>query len=326
MTADLRIGLLGCGRHGERYLRHLARGDVDGMRPVALWRRDAGAGADLAERYGVEFVESPDALLDPRIVDGVLILTPPGEHAHQIAAVVRAGLPVLVEKPVIASWDQAGSLRGLDASRVMVAQTLRFSPVLRRVRELAQVVGQVHRIRIAQRLEPSDLAWQRDRAVAGGGSVLLTGVHLFDLLRWMMGRSPDAVLARTVSIAGHPMENLFDACFEYEDSALLASTEVSKFSRSRAGLLELVGEAGELHVDYLRGSIDLVQGRERERVAEIDDVPTLPIALGFFAALIRGEIESPISLQDGIETVRMAEACYRSHASGRRVRLDELDG
>jgi predicted dehydrogenase len=184
----------------------------------------------------------------------------------------------------------------------------------------------VHRIRIAQRLEPSDLAWQRNRDEAGGGSVLLTGVHLFDLLRWMMGRSPDAVVARMVSIAGHPLENLFDACFEYDDPPLLASTEVSKFSCSRAGLLELVGDEGELHVDYLRGTIDLRQGREYERVAEIDDVPTLPIALGFFAAMIRGEIESPVSLLDGIETVRMAEACYRSQASGRLVRLDELDG
>jgi predicted dehydrogenase len=323
---DLRIGLMGCGRHGERYLRHLARGEVDGMRPVALWRRDAKTGTDLAEQYGVEFVDSPDGLLDRGVVDAVLVLTPPMAHEQQIRAAVRAGLPVLVEKPVVGSWEQACSLGTIDASRIMVAQTLRFSPVLRRVREMAGVVGRVHRIRIAQRLEPSDLAWQRNRDQAGGGSVLLTGVHLFDLLRWMMGRTPDAVVARMVSIAGHPLENLFDACFEYDDPPLLASTEVSKFSRSRAGLLELVGDEGQLHVDYLRGTIDLLQGRECERVAEIDDVPTLPIALGFFAALVRGEIESPVSLQDGIETVRMAEACYRSHASGRLVRLDELDG
>jgi predicted dehydrogenase len=186
-------------------------------------------------------------------------------------------------------------------------------------------LGPVHRVRIAQRLEPSDLAWQRDPALAGGGSVLLTGVHVFDLLRWMIGRTPDAVTARMVALGDHPLENLFDACFEYDDPPLLAATEVSKFSRSRAGLLEFVGEEGELHVDYLRGTIDLREGRDVERVAEIGDLPTLPIALGFFAHLLRGEIESPVTLHDGIETVRMAEACYRSHASGRVVWLDELD-
>ena len=154
--------------------------------------------------------------------------------------------------------------------------------------------------------------------------MLLTGVHVFDLVRWMIGRTPDAVSARMFALQGHPLENLFDACFEYDDPPLLAATEVSKFSRSRAGLLEFVGEDGELHVDYLRGTIDLREGREVERVAEIGDVPTLPIALGFFAHLLRGEIDSPVTLSDGIETMRMVEACYRSRAEGRVVRLSEL--
>lgn len=322
---SLRVGLIGCGRHGERYLRHLARGDVDSMVATALWRRDAAEAARLASEYGVEVASSVEELLDPDRVDAVLVLTPPAEHLPAVTAAIRAGLGVLVEKPVVADWTQACRLADLDGSRCMVAQTLRFSPVLRRLVELAPLVGRVHRIRMAQRLEPSDLAWQRDRKVAGGGSVLLTGVHLFDLLRWITGRTPDAVSARMCALQGHPMENLFDACFEYDDPPLLAATEVSKFSRSRAGLLELVGEEGELHVDYLQGTIDFRQGRGIERVAEMADLPTLPITLGFFAALLRGEIESPVTLQDGIETVRMAEACYRSHASGRRVRLEELD-
>lgn len=320
----LRVGLIGCGRHGERYLRHLARGDVDDLRPVALWRRDGRAAARLATEYDLRAVADVQELLDPAVCDGVLVLTPPGVHLPVLREAVEAGLGVLVEKPVVATWAQAGELSGLDGRRCMVAQTLRFSPVLRQLLELAPLVGRVHRIRIAQRLEPSDLGWQRDRALAGGGSVLLTGVHLFDLLRWILGRTPDAVSARLASVQGHPLENLFDACFEYEDLPLLAATEVSKFCRSRAGLLELVGEEGQLHVDYLRGTIDLHRDREVERLAQIGDVPTLPIAMGFFAALLRGAIESPVTLHDGIETVRMAEACYRSHAEGRRVRLDEL--
>lgn len=322
--ADLRVGLIGCGRHGERYLRHLARGDVDGMRPALVWRRDEAARAELAARYEVEPAGSMDEVLDPDRVDGVLILTPPGCHARELQLAVEAGVGVLVEKPLLARWDEVPGVRGLDSSRLMVAQTLRFSPVLRKAREILPALGPVHRVRAAQRLEPSDLAWQRDPAIAGGGSVLLTGVHVFDLVRWMVGRTPDGVSARMCALRGHPLENLFDARFEYDDPPLLAATEVSKFSRSRAGLLEFVGEEGELHVDYLRGTIDLREGREVERVVEIEDIPTLPIALGFFAHLLRGDIESPVTLHDGIETMRMVEGCYRSHAEGRVVRLDEL--
>jgi predicted dehydrogenase len=321
---DLRIGLIGCGRHGERYLRHLAQGDVDGMKPALVWRRDAGAREELAEKYEVEASSSVEEVLDPTRIDGALILTPPGCHAREMQLAVEAGLGVLVEKPLVARWDEVQAVSQLDDRRIMVAHTLRFSPVLRKVREILPAIGQIHRVRAAQRLEPSDLQWQRDAAVAGGGSVLLTGVHVFDLVRWTIGRTPDAVSARMFALQGHPLENLFDACFEYDDPPLLAATEVSKFSRSRAGLLEFVGEDGELHVDYLRGTIDLREGREVERVAEIGDVPTLPIALGFFAYLLRGEIESPVTLSDGIETMRMVEACYRSHAAGRVIRLSEL--
>ncbi|RKZ13410.1 hypothetical protein DRQ32_01655 [bacterium] len=323
--SDLKVGLIGCGRHGERYLRHLARGDVQGMKAALLWRRDADAGRAQAREYGVEFVEDPRQILDGSRVDGVLVLTPPAEHRAALVEALGSGLPALVEKPVIARWEEASAFDGLDASRLMVAQTLRFSPALRRLRQLIPAIGTVHRIRMAQRLEPSDLPWQRDRAMAGGGSVTLTGVHLFDLLRWIVGRTPDSVSCRMHGLLGHPLENLFDASFDYEDLPLLAATEVSKFSRSRMGLLDVVGEQGELHVDYLRGSIDLYQGQDCERVAELGDVPTLPIVMGFFGALIRGEIESPVTLQDGLETVRMAEACYRSHASGCRVRLEEIE-
>lgn len=320
----LRVGLIGCGRHGERYLRHLVQGDVEGMRAVRVWRRDAAAAATLSARYGVETTTDLDRMFDPQVVDALLLLTPPGDHATLLGRAVQAGLGVLVEKPVIAGWDDAAAVAGLDADRIMVAQTLRFSATLRRLRQLVPAVGTAHRIRLAQRLEPSDLAWQRERSVAGGGSVLLTGVHLFDLLRWIVGRTPDSVSCRMHALAGHPFENLFDASFDYEDLPLIAATEVSKFSQSRSGLLEVIGDAGELHVDYLRGTIDFRQGGQTERLAEVEEVPTIPIALGFFGALLRGEIASPVTLQDGLETVRMAEACYRSHASGRRLRLDSI--
>lgn len=324
--SELRIGLIGCGRHGERYLRHLARGDAPGLAPARIWRRDADAGRALADRYGTTFEPELEAMIDPSRVDALAVLTPPGLHAGVLRDVIEAGIPVLVEKPVLARWEEVRSFADLDAPAVMVAQTLRFSATLRRLRQLVPVVGRVHRMRLAQRLQPSDLPWQREPGLAGGGSVLLTGVHLFDLLRWLVGRTPDSVGCHLHRLQGHPLENLFDASFDYEDLPLLAATEVSKFSRSRSGLLEIIGEEGELHADYLSGAIDFRQDGKVERVAEVEEVPTLPIALGFFGALVRGEIDSPVTLHDGCETVRMAEACYRSHKSGCRVRLEELDG
>lgn len=320
----LRIGLLGCGVHGERYLRHLLA-DVDGAQPVLFYRRDRGESERIEREYSVPRAASAEALLDSPEVDALLILTPPGEHLHPLRHFIDLGKPVLVEKPVLARWSDAPELSGLDAPMVMVAQSLRYTPVLQRIRHRLPELGQVHRIRAAQRLQPSPLEWQRSPEISGGGSITLTGVHLFDLLRWFVGRTPDAVLCRMQKLLEHPLENSFDACFEYEAEQILAATEVSKFGESRLGFLELIGTGGQLLVDYLQGVAWRVAGNRWEAFEDTGPAHTLIGVLEDFVRLARGEIPTPISLRDGMENVRMAEACYRSHHGGRRVLLADLE-
>jgi myo-inositol 2-dehydrogenase/D-chiro-inositol 1-dehydrogenase len=322
----LRFGLIGCGRHGERYLRHVLA-DVPGATAVALWRRDAAQAQRLAANYGVMAERELEALLDRRDVDAVIIATPPACHARELELALAAGKPVLVEKPLAESLAAAEAILARTATFpeaiAMVAHTLRYNATLQLARTLSSNLGAVHRLRLQQRLEPSGLAWQEDAAVAGGGSVLLTGVHLFDLLRWLLGSTPDAVTCRMLAVEGAVLENAFDACFEYEASQILAGTEVSKFSTTRSGTLEVVGTQAQLLVDYGRGTITRVRGRELELVSSPGDLPTLPRILQEFVRVARREIEVPIPLRDGVEAVRMAEACVRSHRLERRVRLEE---
>jgi predicted dehydrogenase len=317
----LGLGILGCGTHGARYLRHLAQGDVPGAGAVALWRRDGAAAGALAARFGVAAALDWRALIaDPR-VDAVVVATPPGVHPEAILAAARAGKPVLTEKPLAATYRDARDLAAAlpDGARVMVAQTLRFTPALVAARERLADLGDLHRIRIAQRLEPSPLPWQRERTLAGGGSITLTGVHGFDLLRWLTGATPDQVNAAARTLLGHPFENLFEARFGYADRPLIATCEVSKFSASRSAQLELIGTRGQLWVDWLAGRVEWLTGRERVTLAETGDVPTIPLALDAFCRWIRDGGPCPVPLQEGIETLRMADACYRSAASGECV-------
>jgi len=311
----MRFGLVGCGIHGSRYLRHLHR-DVDEASPVGLFRRSRDEAERIAMEYGIRAFGSLDELLDSPEVDAVLIVTPPGGHLEELRRAVATGKPVLIEKPLTATWEQARALDSLDGERVMVAQTLRFSPVLQRTKERLAEIGTLHRFRVAQRLEPSALAWQSDPSLAGAGSITLTGVHLFDLLRWMVGRTPDRVRCDALALDGHPVENLFDACFHFEPEQILAATEVSKFSRGRSALLELVGTDGQLVVDYMRGQLYRVEGREWTLLEDFGDVPTLIGTLRHFVQFVRGEIENPVTVRDGCETLRMADACYRSSATG----------
>ncbi len=121
----------------------------------------------------------------------------------------------------------------------------------------------------------------------------LTGVHLFDNLRWFVGRSPDAVSARVLAVDGFPTSNLFDACFEYELEPILCATEVSKFSDTRSCVMELVGTKGQLIVDYQHGWIDRLVGSRLERVESPGNPPTLPETLRHSVERFRRAAQCP---------------------------------
>lgn len=313
-----RIGIIGAGAHGERYLRHALR-DVPGMTAAVVCRRDAAAGAELAARYGVRYLPEAAAVIADTAVDGVVVCTPPSSHFAMAATVLAAGKPLLLEKPMTGTLDEATRLAGLDRSAprpLFLGQSLRWNPVLRRARELWPRLGRVHLVRLAQRLAPTSLAWQRDTAQTVGGSVLLTGVHLFDLVRFLSGREFVAVDSRQRQVLNPAVEDLFLARGELDDGCWV-SLEVSKYTQSRAAWLEAVGEDGQLWADYLAGGVVLRQGRHEERFAVDAAVPTLPLVLADWLACSRGGERPPVGADDGLATLRVVDACYRSSASGK---------
>ncbi len=320
------LAILGCGRHGERYLRHIAAGDVAGARVVVIQRRSRELGESLAARYAVDYVEEENrALEDPR-VQAVIVASPPGLHAQSLRRLEASPKPVLCEKPVAGDLAQLAMVSPAQRDRVMVAQTLRYHPTLIFGRSRRESLGPVHFQRWSQRLEPSDLSWQRDPALAGGGSVLLTGVHLFDQIRWWWGRTPDSVVSDQLSVQGHPLENLFTATFHYRQEERIVSAEVAKCSSSRCARLETVGTRGQCFVDYLGGEVRELRATQWEKIEAPPARPTLPAILEDFLAFAREERDNPIPLEEGVETLRMAEACYLAHREGRRVDLTEIPG
>ncbi len=322
----VRLGVIGAGTHGARYLRHAAR-DVPGLRPVALCRRDGAAGAALAAELGCRYERDPAALIAAADVDAVLVCTPPSSHFALAAAVRAAGKALLLEKPMTGTLDEARRLVEIDERSggpgLCVAQTLRWNPVIRRARELWPQLGEVRLVRLAQRLEPTGLAWQRDPAVTVGGSVLLTGVHLFDTVRFLTGREFAEIDARQESFLNPAVEDFFLARARLEDGTYV-SLEVSKFGRSRSCLLEAVGSEGQLLADYQFGGIRLIRGREVRDIAADASAPTLPEVLKDLRDTACGDAVPPVTAREGLRTMELVEASYRSNLDRRAVAIKSL--
>jgi predicted dehydrogenase len=315
---EFRIGIIGAGAHGERYLRHGLR-DVPGLTVTAICRRDRDAGAELAARHGVRYLPEASGVVAAPDVDGVVVCTPPSTHFELAAATLAAGKPLLLEKPMTGTLGQAEELAALDAAArapLFLGQSLRWNPVVLKARELWPQLGRVRLVRLAQRLAPTTLAWQRDRSQTVGGSVLLTGVHLFDLARFLTGRRFVRVDSRQWQVLNPAVEDFFLARAELDDGCQV-SLEVSKYTDSRAQWLEAVGEDGQLWADYLHGGLVLRRGRTEERFDADATLPTLPAMLRDWLACVRTGSRPPVGAADGLATLRVVDACYRSSASGK---------
>lgn len=308
-----KIGVLGAGAHGERYLRH-GQNDVPGMGVSALARRHPELGLALARKHGVRHHrEALDLIADPD-VDGVVICTPPSTHFEYATAVLQAGKPLLLEKPMTGTLAQAEELAALDSAAptpLMLGQSLRWNPVIQRVRHLWPRLGKVRLIRLAQRLAPTGLAWQSDLSQTVGGSVLLTGVHIFDLARWLSGSEFVSVDSRQERFLNPVVEDFFLARAQLADGCWV-SLEVSKYTQSRACWLEVVGEHGQISADYLRAGVLWRSGQDEVYEDISATAPTLPNLLSDWLQSIKDGVAPPVTAQDGLATLRMVQACYES--------------
>lgn len=193
----LRIGLVGCGVHGNNLAQAMIRSDL--LRLVACADPDEGAaGRAAALSSDVSVYPSIDALLASRAVDAVVIATPHDQLAPASLTAIHARKHVLVEKPMAMNLDQAKELECSAAKfgvNCMVGYSFRFS-MGRYVQDLlrAGAVGEIQAVSGSIGTGPMNSGWTA-KPECGGGPLLYVGCHLIDLLFWFTGAEPAGVFA-----------------------------------------------------------------------------------------------------------------------------------
>lgn len=310
------VGVIGAGKHGFRYLNHL-REDVPALQLVALSRRDASAGRTTANDFGCRFHADWQALVADPTVHAVVAVVPPTLHLDIATAVAAAGKALLIEKPLGPTATIACAIvRRLRAARVPVvmAHTLRWNGVVRAVRERLSALGALRALVVNQRFEPSALAWLDDPAISAGGILLHTGVHSFDLVRFLTGREVRRVWCRTASTHTKRTEDNFTATLELEGTPAFVTVSGCRDTTGRSGLIDAACTGGQLVADHQQHWAHEVQGTARHPLAIGEPVPTVREALRALAALLVHGEPPPTSLEDGARSVLIAEACRMAAA------------
>lgn len=296
-----------------RYARHLLAGDIPGARLAAVHRRTTASGESFAREHGIRHHARLESLVDDPDVALVVIALPPGEHAHAIERVARAGRGVLVEKPVAATVrdaERAASIAREAGVFAAVAQTLRFDPLLDAARSHLPALGALHFASWTQRFEPTLRGWLDEPE--HGGLVLNTGVHGVDALRYLTGARVISAHARAQCVVTAREPDVFAAVLTLEPGGVLATLDNSRATHSRAARFELSLEHGQLWGDLLARRLTLVRGYEQSELEAPPAVPTVRDALAAtVAAFIRGARE-PVPIEEGVIAV---EACALVRAS-----------
>jgi len=321
----VRVGLIGAGKHGQRYVRHIA--EVEELELRALSRRDATAGAAQAQALGVDFFADWRALIDSPAVDAVIAVVPPSLHLALASAVAAARKPLLIEKPLATtSADAREIVRRIRAAGVpcLVAHTLRWNAVVCALRERLPSLGALRNLVLNQRFEPSPLVWLDDPAIAVGGIVLHTGVHSFDLVRFFTGSEVHRVSCRMARAQTRNTEDNFVAILELEQSDTLVSVSGSRATLGRSGLIDVAGAEGQLVGDHVLGFAYSVRGTERAPISIPEPLPTVREVLRAFACLPGVPDAPPVTVEDGARAVFIAEACRLAATSGEPVQVPRL--
>lgn len=325
--ARIGIGIIGTGRHGERYAQHVLQ-DIPSLELVGIARRDLAEARRQADVYGCRAYADYRELLAAPDVRAVIIVVPPTLHREMVLAAAAAGKAVLLEKPAAPTLaDGQAMLAAVAASGIplMVAQTLRYNGVVATLRQNLEQVGEVHSLRISQRFEPSRPGWIDDPAVAGGGVMLHTGVHSFDLVHYLSGMSVERVSCETATVGTARTEDNFTASLRLSGGRALASVAGSRATASRSGPIEIAGRAGQLIGDHVLNQACLVRGTKATPLDVPPPVHTVLATLQDFARALATDQPMPITLADGLRAVAVVRACYEAAACGRAVTLTAVE-
>lgn len=323
----INVGFLGAGNIAQAHGAALAM--VSGARLAAVADVDQDRAFSLAGEYGAAALGDLESLLRFPGLDVIYILTPPASHAQQILAAAAAGLPLVCEKPLTLTLDEADQVIAACKQAgvpLMTGLSHRFHPLAARAEELLRsgelgdfVAAWSHRL---INLPVSPGSWLNDLS-QGGGLTMQYAMHDLDWLRWLGG---DVAQVSAHEAHSNPKLNIEDniwALLQFRDggSGVVGASWSASAPRVERGL---VGSQGNLCiVEQKRLTGRLVGGRQIDEDLG-DDYDWFDVFVresrDIVACLQQGR-PFPVTGEDGRRALELSLAVQKAAHTGKMIPL-----
>ena len=341
LNRPLRFAVVGCGRIAQNHFaalkQHAARAEI-----VAVCDNHAPRLASAVTATGAAGFASLDEMLAGSDPDIVVLATPSGLHPRQAIKVARAGRHVMSEKPMATRWDEGVAMVRAcrDAGvKLFVVKQNRLNATLQLVKRAVDA-GRFGRLALVN----VNVFWTRPQAYydaapwrgrwdMDGGAFMNQASHYVDMVDWLVG-PVDNVHAYTATLARD---------IEAEDtgvmslrlrSGALASVNVTMLTHNKnfEGSITLLGERGTVRVGGV--AVNRIEHWEFDSTHEddakvasasygVDSVygPGHPLYYDNVINTLRGEANAAVDGYEGLRSLEVLIAAYRSARDGVRVGL-----
>lgn len=333
MTAKNGWGLIGTGRIAEdRMLPGI--NSYEGNQLIGVVSRDAGRANDFARRFNAKhaYISYDDLLRNPEVTV-VAIHTPNSLHAEQAIAAARAGKHVFCDKPMATSVADAERIvRECEKAGVMLGVNFhnRFMPCFIETKRIIDSgeIGKVLMVQVEASAGPAaasvSASWRGDPALAGLGTSMNVGVHVYDILRYLLSSEIVQVSAMFDAAPG-VMERTSLATFKFANG-VMAQLNVNQTTPNAHNDFVIYGDKSRITGKGLTrsragGELQVITNDGASRSTEFAAVNAhAACVVGFSKAILEGSAPVASGI-DGLRSVQLTDAMGKSAWEGVHVRL-----
>jgi predicted dehydrogenase len=337
----LKFALLGCGKIAVRHANLLASGDIDGATLASVCDVNPAQAETFGKRYGVPFFIDVDEMMRFVNPDVISVLTPGGSHAKNTIQLASYGKPIVVEKPMALTLDDADDMLAAcdeNGCKLFVVKQNRFNVPVLKLRAALEagrfgrlVMGSV-RVRWSRRQAYYDAAKWRGTWAEDGGVLANQASHHLDLLQWMMGDIESVKAMSRTALVDIEAEDTAIALLKFSGGAL-GVIEATTATRpvDLEGSLSILGEKGSVVIGGFAAN-EIVswnfedESEEDTRVRE-HFASNPPDDFGFghrayyehIVSCLNGSSPAVVDGEEGRRSLELITALYESIETGREV-------
>ena len=325
-----RIVLVGTGGWGRQHARVFSeRADVDFR---AVCGRDRGRAEARAGEFGVRAYTDIGAMLQTEQPDLVSLSLPNEGHFAPTLEVIRAGFPLLVEKPLVFDLAEADALLD-EAHQRDLFFAINFNHRYAKPVQMARAAIESGRLG-----EPMFATWRFGGE--GGGwhphaNLIETQCHGFDMLEFLCG-PVESVMAEMTDKGGGGWTTLaLSLKFASRAVGSLVGSYDTSYAYPDTHRVEVSGSGGRLVIeDTVRRYTFHPAGSETGETWQagyFNDPArefhrTFDAYIDAMLAAFRAGLPPPVPAAAGRRALKLAWAAIQSFEQGRRVLLEEAAG